>query len=76
MKRTRGVTMWRLVAPTAIWLVTLIFNRNETAQRRAFREQFGYSPSELVTSPHRGLPNAPVESARFSMERWLHSLRA
>jgi AraC-like DNA-binding protein len=43
---------------------------------RAFREQFGYSPSELTSGARRELPSAASATARFSMERWLHSLRA
>lgn len=43
---------------------------------RAFREQFGYAPSELVArGPHPGV--APgIASSGYSMERWLHSLRS
>jgi len=41
---------------------------------RAFREQFGYAPSELAAPRPRPGVASSVTSPAYSMERWLHSL--
>jgi AraC-like DNA-binding protein len=42
---------------------------------RAFRQQFGYSPSDLTTTTSRERLITTPPQAGFSMEQWLHSLR-
>lgn len=43
---------------------------------RAFREQFGYAPSELVARGPRPGAAPGIVSPGNSLERWLHSLRS
>jgi len=43
---------------------------------RAFREQFGYAPSELAARGPRPKAAAGIAPTGNSLERWLHSLRS